>query len=344
MSNYCDFNPQMFKEFTSMHKKITPTLTDDWEIIPESWRSNDGFSLKSKKLDQQIADINLRRFLRFCKEQNVEIKGLKLTGLFIIGKDRAVYTEDMFKQWQDKFKKRTETLIPRSEWIPGHKYLTPCGQTQIYLGSRYVSNIKESALQTGKYDEFTKVTKKYYVYNTSSHYKTASEFKGKFTKDLGKAMEKSETDNILEEFYNDSANITCFEENKPENVEYGLIEVEPFCKKRYKNIASNVLIVKSGNKTYVSSTHSLGFPIIKVDEDTPPPPAQRYTVSQHHWKNMDDAYNLFKTHGTGYFSKDFIEVDPITYQQVNNNRHSGYRSHQWYLKIDKFYRIGLKGS
>ena len=46
--SYCDFNPRLFREFTSMKKKIQPAMSDDWEIIPESYNTNSGFSMYSK--------------------------------------------------------------------------------------------------------------------------------------------------------------------------------------------------------------------------------------------------------------------------------------------------------
>ena len=77
--SYCDFNPRLFKEFTSMKKKIKPAMSDDWEIVPDSYNTNSGFSLKSAKLNQQVADIELRRFLRFSKEQKFNYSRFKTT-------------------------------------------------------------------------------------------------------------------------------------------------------------------------------------------------------------------------------------------------------------------------
>ena len=140
--SYCDFNPRLFKEFTSMKKKIKPAMADDWEIVPDGYNTNSGFSMKSKKLNQQIADIELRRFLRFSKEQNLTIIGLNLQGNYIIGNDRSVYTEEMYNKWREKFEERTETIIESANYQVGHQYKTPCGMTLIYLGEYYVSSLK----------------------------------------------------------------------------------------------------------------------------------------------------------------------------------------------------------
>jgi len=54
---YCDFNPRLFKQFTSKKTKIIPAMADDWEIIPATYVKLGGFSLKSVKLNQEVADI-----------------------------------------------------------------------------------------------------------------------------------------------------------------------------------------------------------------------------------------------------------------------------------------------
>ncbi len=161
--SYCDFNPRLFKEFTSMKKKIKPAMADDWEILTDSYNTDSGFILESKKLKQKVADIRLRRFLNFCKKHNLIIEGLKLKGNYIVGNDRSVYTEDMYIEWKEKYDTRTEVIVDKKDAKIGHQYKTPCGKTLIFFGARYVANIKEKFLNKGEYGEFTNVSKKYYA-------------------------------------------------------------------------------------------------------------------------------------------------------------------------------------
>jgi len=257
---YCDFNPKLFKEFISIKKKIKPELADDWEIIPYSYNTNSGMMLYSEKLNQKIADIDLRRFLQFSKDQNLTIQGLKLQGTYVVGNDRSVYTKDMFNKWKDKFDTRTEIIINKKDYKVGHKYLTPCGAKVIYLGYRYVASIKDDY----DYKKITKITKKYYVCEpqtekskfTHKHTRRIFELKQKFTEDLGKVMyDNEDIDLYLESFKSRNINIACFEKEKPKNVEFGLVELSDFDKESSKKYyhAENYyrcLVVKIDNKYY----------------------------------------------------------------------------------------------
>lgn len=246
MSNYCDFNPRLFRSFTSMKKKIVPTMADDWEIVPNAYNIREGFSLKSEKANQQVADIVLRRFLRFCGEQNLTIKGLKLQGNFVIGNDRSVYTEEMYNTWKEKFDERTSTIIDVKDYKVGHAYKTPCGKTLVYLGSRYVKKmrplVKDNGPNRGKLDlRISKVNLKHYAISEDQFLKatvlaavddtlpensydyrsthlepffSTSELTNKFAKDLGKAGSKERADAILDRLKYDS-NVIYFEKERP---------------------------------------------------------------------------------------------------------------------------------
>lgn len=102
-----------------------------------------GFSLYSEKLNQRVADIELRRFLDFSGKYNLVIDSLKLQGEFIIGNDRSVYTRKMYDTWKEKYNKRVETIINKKDLIRGHRYETPCGSHFIYLGRYKTINIKD---------------------------------------------------------------------------------------------------------------------------------------------------------------------------------------------------------
>lgn len=344
MSNYCDFNPKKFKEFVSKHKKINPAMADDWEIIPETWRGNDGFSLRSEKLKQEVADINLRRFLRFSKEQNLTIIGLKLQGNYIIGNDRSVYTEEMYNQWREKFEKRTETIIPKTDWKVGHEYLTPCGKTHIYLGDRYVSNIKDAAVSEYRFDDITKITRKSFVahdYNGS-----ASHFKGKFTEDKGQKMTVEECDVILEKYYNKNIYITYFGKELVKDPKYGIIEhalPKKFNTEYY--YSKRTLIGKKGDYYYINNTR----PYLEVTYFGPEiempvgekPEGHHWQASL--WERQMQSYNLSQTIDPGFYASSYRTIDPKTFVR-GAYFESGYsynRRTQPDIKLDKIYRIGL---
>ena len=249
--SYCDFNPKLFREFTSKHIKVKPALSDDWEMIPSKFRSLDGFSLKSKKINQEVADIDLYRFLSFCKEFNITIESLMLKGNFIVGNDRSVYSEDMYNEWKGIYDKRTEVILEEKDWIPGHLYLTPCGMEVIYLGFRYVSNIKPVAFRHKDFTDISKVTKKHFCLPSGNSNEYIEVMKYKFTKDKGVKITPEDCDVIFTIHYNKNLSYTYFSNKKPtKDIKYGLIKLEPYIYE-YKNTKHfEALIVSVENRYY----------------------------------------------------------------------------------------------
>ena len=208
--SYCDYNPRLFKPFTSMKTKIVPAMSDDWEIVNKSYVKTEGMGLYSKKLNQTVQDISLRKFLTFLKTQNVEVHGDKLQGKFIIGNDRAIYTTDMYNTWKEKYDKRTEVVLDKNDLIPGHSYKTPCGAEVVYLGKYYLQKVKYNKVQeTRGYYDYTKQIPNgetqlkpqhliYSGYNTPTSLKSTSNydrfktFTQKATQDLGEKFTPEE--------------------------------------------------------------------------------------------------------------------------------------------------------
>lgn len=308
MSGYCDFNPRLFKPFTSMKTKITPAMADDWEMIPTQFVKLGGFSLKSEKLQQQVADIDLRRFLRFCKEQNLTIEGLRLKGNFVVGNDRSVYTEKMFNTWREKFEKRTETIIDKSELTIGHKYLTPCGRSVVYLGYKYLHRIKK--LSKEKLD-FSKVNKVPYVaeYDWRGNPSVVVPFKGKCTQDLGKVFTEDEVDAIFKKLQQSDKSILLLSDIKVDNIEYALNEVKYTVDTKYK-----VLLING--KTYMD-VRRWGHNI-QVDGN-----GNKYVDCQHY--NMCEIENFTMTGNT-----------------LQSNSSYNWRTIKY--KVDAIYEIVIKGA
>ena len=141
-----------------MKTKVIPAMADDWVISTGSYNTDAGFILSSKKLNQKVADIALRRFLDFCAKENLVIEGLKLKGNFIVGNDRSVYTEDMYYKWVEMFETRTEVTVSKKDLKPGYKYSTEGGETITYLGKKYISKLKSNK---DNMVQFSKPTLKY---------------------------------------------------------------------------------------------------------------------------------------------------------------------------------------
>ena len=261
---YCDFNPKLFAPFISKKVKINPELADDWEIIPTTHVSTTGFSLKSNKINQEVADIELYRFLKFSKEQKLVIEGLKLKGTYIIGNDRSVYTQSMYDEWFSLYHKRTETIINPKDYVVGNKYTTPCGMSLIYLGYRYVATIKKAHLIN--YAEYSTIAKKHFYVDASfnkyhdNNSAPVYELKMKLSKDLGVAITKEDADTLLHKLYVSNLNFICFEKVKPVDPVFGIIPVKDFhFSSAYNNKDTKyfkVLIAKLGNQ-YFSDRYTL---------------------------------------------------------------------------------------
>ena len=223
--SYCDFNISLFKTFISHKMKIEPKLSDDWELINEAYNTINGIALSSKKLDTSVYDIPMRRFLTFCKMENVSIIGNKLQGEFAVGKDRSVYCKRDFDKWTTKYNSRTENIISIKDAKVGHIYRTVCGLSVIYLGSKYVSKWKD------RLDDYTKINKVHYVHTNISfdddNPKYGIQPKGtlKFTCDMGLALDQDEIDNVFKHYYYSNLQLTYFSDVPKKNPKYGLIEV-----------------------------------------------------------------------------------------------------------------------
>ena len=319
--SYCDFNPRLFREFTSMKTKIQPAMSDDWVIVPETYRGNDGFKLRSEKLDTQIADIDLRRFLRFSAEQELHIVGLQLQGNFIVGNDRAVYTQEMYDKWKAKFDKRTAVIIPPKDYQIGHHYKTPCGAEYIYVGARYMSRIKDAS----ELDVVTQIKKTHYVMsaNRYTQFKKILNEKGettfrvtqsheeeydchlsiekltqKFAVDYGQAIPPDQCDLLFEKEWNRDATYVWLDTIKPSDTKLKLTEVTLPTEMSSRNIAPVVSVCKTATQGYVTSYgYNYGrakgsIPTIYIDEDVdfPEPSPIENIQPQQEWKrdSMDD--------------------------------------------------------
>lgn len=229
---YCNFHDKLFTQFISNKNKIVPKVSDDWEIVNESMNIRESMGLHSPKLNQSIYDISLRRFLEFLKDQNITIQGDKLQGEFVIGQDRSIYTKEMFQEWENKYNKRTETIIPKSQLIPGHKYLSVCGAEILYIGAWYMKNLKleningswpRKEVRIGE----SKMNVKHLAWGGYSisefeqngyvSYKTLTQ---KITKDLGEEFSKEKVMKVMNEKINNSKwpTYTFFGKNKTDSI------------------------------------------------------------------------------------------------------------------------------
>ena len=231
--SYCDFNHTLFKQFTSHKTKIIPALANDWELINKAYNTNDGVALRSKKLDQTVYDIPMRRFITFCKTFNVTLTGNLLSGDYAVGQDRSVYVKKDFDKWNDKYDKRTETIISLRDAKVGHVYRTVCGLSVIYLGAMYQAKIKKNTWDD--LSEFTKITKVHYVH-TKIDYDENNPRWGlqpvrsyKFTQDLGYALDSDEIASLFKHLYHDDSTLIYWDKVRPKGVpKYGIIPTERY--------------------------------------------------------------------------------------------------------------------
>lgn len=228
--SYCDFNLTLFKQFTSGKTKIFPALSDDWELIDKTNIIKDGVALQSKKLDQTVYDIPMRRYLKFCKMENVTVVGNLLQGEFAVGQDRSVYKKADFDKWTDKYNSRTETIISVKDAKAGHIYRTVCGLSVIYLGSKYTAKYKNNIADK----KYTKISKVHYIHtqidfkDDDPKYGIQPKGSYQFTRDMGYALDSDEIANVFKHHYYGNKEYVYFGDKLIKDPEYGYIEVEPF--------------------------------------------------------------------------------------------------------------------
>ena len=134
---YCQINPKLFKEFTSRKKKIIPTLSDDWEILPESYNTKTDITYYSKKLNQKISGCDVFTLMELLKNYNARMEGLKLKGEWIIGQDRKLYSKEDYEKWFKKYGTMVEGKMSLRDITfekRGKKYLFKCGAEYYFLG------------------------------------------------------------------------------------------------------------------------------------------------------------------------------------------------------------------
>jgi hypothetical protein len=169
-----------------MKIEVKPTLSSTWSITAQSYNRNESCILSNDE-DVSIADISIKRFFQFLKEQNITLIGNKLVGTYIIGNDRSLYTVDMYNEWREKFDKRVETSINKNDLIEGHLYKTVCGSIFLYLGKRnYISaRVKDTNVKLSKQGTAYFILPYFDSMNISSSDRIPERLKQNAVKDLG---------------------------------------------------------------------------------------------------------------------------------------------------------------
>ena len=141
----CKYNVKEFQTFVSGKVRIKPQLADDWVVFTGGFKnSSDVLNLYSKTLEQKIYDCGSDKFFKFMLDNNVTMNGNKIVGKFVIGSQRVLRSEADYQATIGTISERKETLIPKVDWIPGHKYETVCGSNFIFAGIRYTKRIISS--------------------------------------------------------------------------------------------------------------------------------------------------------------------------------------------------------
>jgi len=231
------------KPFYSNKKKIIPQLTDDWEI---NFENTTAITLFSPSLNQEIISVPAVTVLKFINDNNLEIRKNKIIGIFSVNTGKLLVNQENFGKNEPK----VVEYIEHDDLEIGETYIDEKGSNFIYLGYRYVSNIKKNS----KNIEFTKVNKKHFMKKTIKTrfrelYHTAFIRTDILTKKVIKKSDEYESKPLeycekeLEDYYNREIKYAIFEKDKPISTKIGLVETDS---RYFSFVRTNVGIV--GNK------------------------------------------------------------------------------------------------
>jgi len=237
-----------FNSFTYNEEEIVPQLASDYRLSASS-RVN-AIHIYSESLNQRFL-IPAATFYDSCEEKDISIKGNIIQGSFIFGKNKEIYTEEEYFEWQDAIEMNSNKEIKKKDLIPGELCILDNGEKYFFLGTKYVSKYKENCfyeIMDFLYDmDITKINKKYYFikenelpnetdkFDMSVAYRTrgihtpslnflkdaiSDNLKNKIIGIDKNTLSKKETSELLMLIYMDNKNIAFFEDFKEENPNY----------------------------------------------------------------------------------------------------------------------------
>ena len=243
-----------FKSFTSYGKKVIPELTNDWEIYPSTKR--DYFIIKSTLLGQTI-NVDFEKTFNFFVKNNIQINGREINANLIINTYGQLSTEEEYYEWEAKNNISVSEEIKKSDLCLGESYILDNEEKVTFLGSKYISNLKDRKVFT--FDNITKISKKYLFY--SHKFKTVVLLgKEKIYAHVGDVFSEDTIDHKLENYYHSNVLICYFEDINLKDVEYKYIDIE------HKNVKNKVLLFrKTENSVLYTHADSYGSPFSKND-------------------------------------------------------------------------------
>jgi len=231
---YCALNPKLFKEFTSMKKKIKPAFADDWRVIFNSYNYIDDVVLESKKLGQQIAGIRIFDLFAMLKNYNVDLKsGEYIDGEFIIGSDRKLYNRTDYDEWIKKYGNIVESKVTAKNLILGNEYLFKCGAKWFLIAIDRRENKKAKYIFANESNNII------YIEILNDLKKVSKDLGNKFNFDLEKAYAYylwiTFSDSKIDKLKIDSMLKKAVKFKKVYDVEKGILDEKYFKGKNIKN-------------------------------------------------------------------------------------------------------------
>lgn len=219
------------KPFYSNNKKIEPDLSNDWEI---EFTEDMTVNLRSRVLEQEIIAIPAINVLKFINKNNFTIEKNKIIGLLSVVSGKTLINEEEF--YSNQIEKEIED-ISYNDLKVSEIYEDIKGTKFIYLGWRYVSNIKSNADDF----EYTKINKKHYMgkiirlknINGTPNYmisgmNTLTKPVIKELKDFEISRTIEDCNKMMDNMYIRDLSFVYFSKEFKKDPEYGLIPLEEY--------------------------------------------------------------------------------------------------------------------
>ena len=150
----------LFDSFKDHLEKITPQLADDWRI--SKTKANNKMKISSEILNVYF-DIPVNSFFDDLLRLNISLVGNSLTGSYIFSRDRHIFSEMEYYEWEDAQELKNTNSFKKSDLIAGELYKFDNGTRAFYLGYRYIIKRKDTCFFSLKPiinpDDYTKCVK-----------------------------------------------------------------------------------------------------------------------------------------------------------------------------------------
>jgi len=137
-----------FNSFTDNKVKIIPALASDYIVKYQNTYKKNVVNISSESLNQSFY-VPLNTFFDSCERLNITIVGNKIQGTYIFDKDRQIHSEEEYFQWQDELEIINASEIKKNDLVPGELCVFEDGSKYFFIGSKFVSILKEYFYREG---------------------------------------------------------------------------------------------------------------------------------------------------------------------------------------------------